>query len=149
MQQGKLEEKQATLKAVSDGNTTLRLQLTKLQMAEKPALATATAIAPGASASDDLVLAAVRNYCSANVDPVTKKSLILKVTTTGAAKKQVLYSADKTYAYVTAACNKDGSAAGSIGYYLKKVNDGWVFLYRGAAASPEYTKQFNVPATFN
>jgi flagellar basal body-associated protein FliL len=100
--------------------------------------------------TDEQVLAAVKNYCNANVDPATKQALVLKVGTAGDSQKQVLYSADKNFAYVNAVCSKDGTTDGSgSAYYLKKVNDTWVFLYRGQMASPEYTTQYNIPADFN
>ncbi|GEM_PF-2989653 len=137
----------ANYKTVSDGNTTLRLQLTHLLAANQTAAPSPTVAA--APTTDELVLAAVKNYCNANVDPTTKKALVLKVGKAGTSQKQVLYSADKNFAYVNAICSKDGAAGGSsAAYYLKKANDSWVFLYRGQAASPEYTTLYNIPADF-
>lgn len=100
--------------------------------------------------SDEQVIAAVKTYCSANVDSMTKQPLVLKVGTAGASQKQVLYSSDNNFAYVNAACNIDGTIEGNAAaYYFKKVNNTWIFLYRGQMSSPEYTKQFNIPSDFN
>jgi len=146
-QHGQVTQAQANYKTVSDGNTTLRLQLTHLQLAGQTTATSPTAAA--APTTDELVLAAVKNYCNANVDPTTKKALVLKVGKAGTSQKPVLYSTDKNFAYVNAVCSKDGATDGSgAAYYLKKVNDSWVFLYRGQAARPEYTAQYNIPADF-
>lgn len=103
-----------------------------------------------APTSDEQVIAAVKAYCNASVDPATKQPLVLTVGTAGASQKQVLYSADKNFAYVNAVCSKDGTTEGSgSAYYLKKVNDTWVFLYRGQMVSQEYTEQFDIPSEFN
>ncbi len=106
--------------------------------------------APPALSADEQVLAAVKTYCNANVDPTTKQPFILKVGTAGSSQKQVLYSSDQNFAYVNAVCNQDGVTEGSgAAYYLKKVNSTWLFLYRGQMSSPEYSKQFNIPSDFN
>lgn len=100
--------------------------------------------------TDEQVLAAVKAYCNANVDQTTKQPLVLTVGKAGPNQKQVLYSSDKLFAYVNAICNKDGSTEGSgSAYYLKKVNETWIFLYRGQESSPEYSAQFNIPSVFN
>ncbi len=111
---------------------------------------TSSGASPIVLSTDDQVITAVKNYCNANVDASTKKPLVLTVGTAGPAQKRVLYSSDKLFAYVNAVCSNDGTTEGSgAAYYLKKVNDTWVFLYRGQMASPDYTVQFNIPATFN
>lgn len=103
-----------------------------------------------AASSDEQVIATVKAWCSANVDPATKKPFVLTVGKAGEAQKQVLYSADKNFAYVNAVCTTNGTTEGSgSAYYLKKVNDTWVYLYRGQMASPEYTEQFGIPSDFN
>jgi len=100
--------------------------------------------------TDEQVIAALKAYCNANVDPVTTKALVLTVGKAGASQKQVLYSSDKNFAYVNAVCSTDGTTEGSgSAYYFKLVNDTWVFLYRGQESSEEYTKQFNIPSEFN
>jgi outer membrane murein-binding lipoprotein Lpp len=108
-----------------------------------------TNIQPSLS-SDEQVIAAVKNYCNATVDPETKQPSVLKLGTAGQSQKQVLYSSDKTFAYVNAVCSKDGATDGSgSAYYLKKVNSTWIFLYRGQMTSPEDTELFNIPSEFN
>lgn len=102
------------------------------------------------TSADQQVLAAVKAYCNANVDQTTKQPLMLTIGKAGPNQKQVLYSSDKLFAYVNAICNKDGSTEGSgSAYYLKKVNETWIFLYRGQESSPEYSAQFNIPSVFN
>lgn len=102
------------------------------------------------SSTDEQVITAVKNYCNANVDSTTKQSLVLTVGKAGPSQKQVLYSSDKNFAYVNAVCSKDGTTEGSgSAYYLKKVNNSWIFLYRGQMTDPEATVQFNIPNDFN
>lgn len=97
--------------------------------------------------SDEQVLAAVKAYCNAMVDPSTKKPMVLKIGTAGVSQKQVLYSSDKNFAYVNAVCSADGTTEGSgSAYYLKKMGGSWVFIYRGQMPSEEYTAKFNIPA---
>lgn len=103
-----------------------------------------------APTTDEQVLAAVKAYCNAAVDPATKQALVLKVGTAGENQRKVLYSSDKNFAYVNAVCSKDGTTEGSgSAYYLKKVNDTWIVLYRGQMTSPQMTTQFNIPSEFN
>lgn len=100
-----------------------------------------------AATTDEQVIAAVKAYCNASIDPTTKKPLVLKVGTAGASQKQVLYSSDKNFAYVNAVCSTDGTTEGSgSAYYLKKIDGSWVFIYRGQMPSEEYTAKFNIPA---
>jgi len=150
-QHDKVTKSNSQSNSLSNEIADLKQQLSKAEQASKDTKTTDVAdTVPAVSSSDDQVLAAVKAYCNANVDPATKKPLVLKVGTAGQNQKQVLYSADKNFAYVNAVCSQDGTTDGSgAAYYLKHVNDSWVFLYRGQMSSPEYTKQFDIPAEFN
>ena len=102
------------------------------------------------SSTDERVTTAVKNYCNATVDSGTKQPLVLTVGKAGPSQKQVLYSSDENFAYVNAVCSKDGTTEGSgSAYYLKKVNDTWVLLYRGQMTDPVATALFNIPSNFN
>lgn len=73
---------------------------------------------------DQQVLAALKAYCNANVDPATKQPFILTVGKSGKNQKEVLYSSDKKFASVNAVCSTDGTTEGSgSAYYFKYVND--------------------------
>jgi uncharacterized protein HemX len=133
----------ALLMATRTQNQELQMQVTD---AKKDAAAKTDDTKP--MTADELVTAAVKNYCNAMVD-AKKQPLVL---TMGTSKgKAVLYSADKNFAYVNAACVGKGESTDgeSQAYYLKKVNDTWIVLYRGQAASDTYTTLFNIPTTFN
>ncbi len=102
------------------------------------------------STLDEQVLAALKAYCNANVDPTTKQPFVLTVGRSGKDQKEVLYSSDKIFASVNAVCSSDGTTGGSgSAYYFKKVNDTWVFLYNGQMESAKYKEQFNIPSDFN
>jgi hypothetical protein len=126
-----------------------KAEITKLQQSTTQPVSETPAAAPKTPTNDEQILAAVKSYCNATVDPDTKQALVLKVGTAGASQKQVLYSSDKNFAYVNAVCSKDGTTDGSgSAYYLKKANDTWLVLYRGQMTSPEMTAQFNIPSDF-
>lgn len=147
-QQSKVTNLDATVSTLSNDITKLRQQLSQSEQANNNS-SKDNSTTPTPS-SDEQVIAAVKNYCNANVDPTTKQPLVLKVGTAGPSQKSVLYSADKYFAYVNAVCNKDGVTEGnSSAYYLKKVNNTWLFLYRGQESSPQYTAQFDIPSDFN
>lgn len=99
---------------------------------------------------DEQVLAALKAYCNANVDPTTRQPFVLTVGKSGKNQKQVLYSSDKKFASVNAVCSSDGTTDGSgSAYYFKNVNGSWVFLYNGQMENTKYKEQFDIPSDFN
>lgn len=147
-QHNKVKNLDAKVSSLNSDVAKLKQQLSQSeQTSKKP---TQNAETTPALSSDEQVIVAVKTYCNANVDQTTKQPLVLNVGKAGPSQKQVLYSSDKNFAYVNAACNKDGTIEGSsAAYYLKKVNGTWLFLYRGQMSSPEYTEQFNISSDFN
>lgn len=151
-QKVKIRDLQGNVTSLSTKVDSLNKQITATATTDTSKKDTTSPVqtAPATVSSDDQVIAVVKNYCNANVDPDTKKPLVVNIGKAGADQKKVLYSADKNFAYVNAICSKDGTTENSgSAYYLKKVNDTWVFLYRGQMANPDYTAQFNIPRDFN
>lgn len=100
--------------------------------------------------SDEQIIAATTAYCQAQIDPATKKALVYTQGTSGTDKKKVLYSADKNFAFVNAACTSatTDKEADFQGYYLKLVGTDWVVLYAGKTADATKTSLYAIPTDF-
>ncbi len=149
-QHQKVQDLNSNVTSLSSQVSSLNSQLAAASSASKTSTA-AQATTPTLTA-DEQVVAAATNYCNANVDATSKQPLVLTVGKAGAAQKQVLYSSDKLFAYVNAACTKSAAdAAGSYtAFYLKKVNGSWVYLFRSQdTPSAELKAQYNLPTEFN
>lgn len=149
-QHQKVQELSSDVTSLNGQVSSLNSQLAAASSASKSNTAT-QATTPTLTA-DEQVIAAATNYCNANVDAASKQPLVLTVGKAGTAQKQVLYSSDKLFAYVNAACTKSAAdAAGNYtAFYLKKVNGSWVYLFRAQAEpTAELKAQYNLPAEYN
>ncbi len=105
---------------------------------------------PTTLTTDEQVIAAVKAYCEAGVDPTTAKSLVYIQGTMGPSKKKILYSTDKKYAEVNAGCAATATTAdGGKNYILKYSDNTWVVIDSGTQANATTTKLYNIPVTFN
>lgn len=100
--------------------------------------------------ADELVMASAKVACEATIDPTSKKALVYTQGTSGADKKKVLYSADKTFATTSAVCATSATSTDPAKvFYLKKVGEAWVVLYSGTTADAAMTTKYGIPAVFN
>lgn len=138
-QQQQIDKKQAA-------NAALTKQLAAAN-AENETLKADAEKAADAPTTDEEVLAAVKAYCQAAVDPTTKKALVYTAPT---GEKKVLYSvSDKNFATVTAVCgttadSKDPAKT----YYVKLSGETWTVLYGATTADATLTKTYAIPADF-
>lgn len=149
-QHQKVQDLNSSVTSLNGQVSSLNSQLAAASSASKSNTATQTTTPT--LTTDEQVIAALTNYCNANVDATSKQPLVLTVGKAGTAQKQVLYSSDKLFAYVNAACTKSAAeATGSYtAFYLKKVNGSWVYLFRSQETpSAELKAQYNLPAEYN
>lgn len=139
-QQQQVSKLQGENTSLSAELTTTKAKVTELEKAQEEAGTEPT--------TDELVIASVTSYCQAGVDPTSKKALVFTQGTAGAEKKKVLYSADKNFAYVNAACTTAATdkPADFKGYYVKLSGTEWVTLYGAQEADTTLTKTYAIPA---
>lgn len=84
----------------------------------------------------------INNYCAAQLDPTTSKSLSFF---TGS--KTINLSSDKLSATINGQCALT-SGTGATTFILKKANDEWMVIYTGDTPPTEIEKQFNLPKSY-
>lgn len=112
-----------------------------------------TQAAVSQATDDQLVLTAAQAACLTVDDPATAQPMVFKIGTIGAQKKEIVYTANKTYASLNATCGTAANPGAQQTFYVEKANNGtWVTTYYGTAApDATITKKFGIPAanTFN
>lgn len=139
-QQQNVDKLQKENAALSAELATSKAKVTELEKAQAKAGTEPT--------TDELVITSVTSYCQSAVDPTTKKALVYTQGTAGADKKKVLYSSDKNFAYVNAACTTatTDKTTDFKGYYVKLSGNEWVVLYGAQEADATLTKTYAIPA---
>jgi cell division protein FtsL len=102
---------------------------------------------PTTPTTDELVITAVTDYCQAGVNPANSKEALVYLPSP-AGNKKVLYTADKQFAQLTAACvtKSTTSLDGSTQYFVKHSGSSWVVVARGALGDAALIKLYNLPA---
>ncbi len=100
---------------------------------------------PRVVSTDGAVIAAAKASCEAAADS------ILQLGTQGPDQKKVMYSADKQFARINAACPKRGGGAAGffVTYILKNIDSKWQVIDNGTMSDPAKVKQYNIPNDFS
>ncbi len=104
----------------------------------------ASAAAPSV---DEQVIDAAKAYCQASVDPANKQAHVFTLVDSAGGKK-VLYSADKSFATVSATCGTTAAPGPTQTYYVKNIDNTWVVVHAGTVTA-NATATYNIPTAFN